>query len=67
MSNNAHFHDHHLFEVKLLVALPNYYCGEHQPEATALDAIFSALHGSDITILGCAEQQMSLIPKGESK
>jgi S-adenosylmethionine/arginine decarboxylase-like enzyme len=67
METNEHLNDHHLFEVKLLVAIPNYYCGEHQPEASAIDEIMSALAPSDATVIGIAERRMIVTAKEESK
>jgi hypothetical protein len=52
--------DHHLYEVRLIVAIPDYGMPSSSAKYSALDAIVPQITAEDVVILGMTEKELTL-------
>jgi hypothetical protein len=52
--------DHHLYEVRLIVAIPDYGTPSSSAKYSALDAIVPQITAEDVVILGMSEKELTL-------
>ena len=52
--------DHHLYEVRLIVAIPDYGVPSSSSKYSALDAIVPQITTEDVVILGMTEKELTL-------
>lgn len=63
--DDSHLKDFFIFEVKMIVSMPNYYCDDHEKEAESaspMDEILEALGGSEMIVMGWTSSRLDLIP-----
>jgi hypothetical protein len=63
--DDSHLKDFFIFEVKMIVSIPNYYCDDHEKEAefaSPIDEMLQALGDTEVNVMGWTSSRLDLIP-----
>jgi len=63
--DDSHLKDFFIFEVKMIVSIPNYLCDDYEKEAefaSPIEEIIHALDGTEVNLMGWTSSRLNLIP-----
>jgi hypothetical protein len=67
--DNSHLQGFFVFEVKLIVSIPNYLSDDYEKEAelaSPIDEILQALSETEVEVLGFTDTRLNLIPANKA-